>query len=525
VSDCKPLYGDGDIKREQAAAPRPEDSSSEHRSGWRRDYGRLIHCPAFRRLQGKTQLFPGTDHDFFRNRLTHSIEVAQIAKGIAERLNFVHAAFQTAQRANDPAGFIALDLVEFASLAHDLGHPPFGHTGEQALDECMRQCGGFEGNAQTLRILARLEKKRTTSWPPREFDDDDCRRGLNLTFPSLASVLKYDNQIPFSRPKTDSVRKGYYASEHGLVGDIKKYVLGGADPPKAFKTIECSIMDVADDIAYSTYDFEDALKAGFISLIDLLNLRNNRELLGRVTVKVWKALKSNRDPWVYGSNPDEWADKLPEQWKVELEATSNDIIAALRRLCADLLPPAEADKVSGAPSTPPAKDEPSSDKTEATIEAITRAYTTSQDTSRSGYLRTDLTSQLVNEFINGTNIEYDAESPALSQCVVAGPQKLKIETLKHLTYELHILSTRLKVVEHRGNEIVSTLFNCLSHNDGDMLLPDDWRSVASFYRRRSDEAGRRRAICDYIAGMTDRYALELYARLTSELPQTIFAMR
>ncbi len=140
------LYDENDYLREM-----PDDEALDiGRSAFRRDYGRLLHCPAFRRLQGKTQLFPGHESDFFRNRLTHSLEVAQVAKGIALKINKTCPGFQDSP--------IDLDLVEFAGLAHDLGHPPFGHNGERALDDCMKNCGGFEGNAQTLRILSRVEK-------------------------------------------------------------------------------------------------------------------------------------------------------------------------------------------------------------------------------------------------------------------------------------------------------------------------------------------------------------------------------
>ena len=128
-----PLYTDLDREREVAV-----EGESAYRCAFRRDYARLLHCPAFRRLQGKTQLFPSVEHDFFRNRLTHSLEVAQIAKSIALRLNHHHSYF-----VDNP---IDLDLVETAALAHDLGHPPFGHDGERALDDCMKKRGGFEGN-------------------------------------------------------------------------------------------------------------------------------------------------------------------------------------------------------------------------------------------------------------------------------------------------------------------------------------------------------------------------------------------
>lgn len=180
------LYGADDYKRLVEAASKVGDT----RSPFRRDWARLIHSASFRRLQGKTQLFPSDENDYFRNRLTHSLEVAQIGSGIASGLNDREAFLK-----DNP---IDVDLVHFAGLAHDLGHPPFGHNGEKALDRLMRDQGGFEGNAQTLRILTRLEKKETKDFPlksptPRLFDGhEDLRTGLNLTMRSLASILKYD---------------------------------------------------------------------------------------------------------------------------------------------------------------------------------------------------------------------------------------------------------------------------------------------------------------------------------------------
>ena len=148
---------------------------STYRSPWRRDYSRVVHSAAFRKLQGKTQLFPGHESDFFRNRLTHSLEVAQVAKTIALRINATNDYFR-----ENP---IDLDIVETAGLAHDLGHPPFGHNGEQALDKCMHDTGGFEGNAQTLRILGKLVKRDTPSRKGQPVDKAgrDVRAGLNLT--------------------------------------------------------------------------------------------------------------------------------------------------------------------------------------------------------------------------------------------------------------------------------------------------------------------------------------------------------
>lgn len=200
-------------------------SPEEYRSAFRRDYARIVHAPAFRRLQRKTQLFPGDESDFFRNRLTHSLEVAQIAKSIAIRLNHL---IRTSY--GDQAGEIDTDLVELVSLAHDLGHPPFGHTGEYALQEKMHSFGGFEGNAQTLRILSRLEKRQTiqngSGADFTEFSEGkDLRAGLNLCFRSLAAVLKYDNLIPLIGDGPNLI-KGYYSSEDELVRKIKRAVLG-----------------------------------------------------------------------------------------------------------------------------------------------------------------------------------------------------------------------------------------------------------------------------------------------------------
>ncbi len=242
VTTPNKMYNDGDQMRQKSLPAKgpPVDP----RSPFRRDYARLIHARCFRRLQGKTQLFPGEESDFFRNRLTHSLEVSQVATGIALRLN----------QELETRGIekIDLDLVATAALAHDLGHPPFGHNGERALDDFMKEMGGFEGNAQTLRILSKIEK--------RDLADDyiepiqngrDGRLGLNLTYRTYAAVLKYDQLIKPFRRKQERLEKGYYKSEETLVQEIKKHVTG-AVKGESLKTIECQIMDIADDIAYST---------------------------------------------------------------------------------------------------------------------------------------------------------------------------------------------------------------------------------------------------------------------------------
>src|SRR5215470_5424178 len=215
--------------------PEPAAAGPDRRSEFERDRARIIHSAAFRRLQGKTQVFGVYEGDFFRTRLTHSLEVAQIAKGIALNLGA------------DP------DLVEAICLAHDLGHPPFGHTGEHVLHELMRDYGGFEGNAQTFRILTRLERKHS------------AYEGLNLTYQTLDGVLKYKRRIDATAiaasPKAPV--KGFYANDQDVVAAV--ICATGTGDERSF---ECQIMDVADDIAYSVHDLEDSLKAGLIALVD-----------------------------------------------------------------------------------------------------------------------------------------------------------------------------------------------------------------------------------------------------------------
>jgi dGTPase len=276
------LYTPGDFLRRLDRNPSASgfSPSEPYRSDFRRDYARLVHSAAFRRLNGKTQLFPGIESDFFRNRLTHSLEVAQVAKSIAIKLNHEYSFFKDRP--------IDTDLVEIAGLAHDLGHPPFGHNGELALDRCMIESGGFEGNAQTLRILARLEKKATSDKSGNGVtpDGEDLRFGLDLCMRTMASVLKYDRPIPKRRSLETYAHpeKGYYESEAEIVQQIKEQVLRGAPFEGKFKTIECQIMDVADDIAYSTYDLEDAFKAGLLTPMDLLAAP--KRLLEKVVAEV-----------------------------------------------------------------------------------------------------------------------------------------------------------------------------------------------------------------------------------------------
>ena len=508
------LYKESDKER---AIPEPPTSLSPelYRSEFRRDFARLLHSPAFRRLQGKTQLFPGSESDFFRNRLSHSLEVAQIAKSIAIKINHETDPFN--RRVTSTRNWkIDEDLVEFAGLAHDLGHPPFGHNGEYALDAAMRKNGGFEGNAQTLRILVRNEKKALFDRPDPLVvvdADNDYRGGLNLTYRSLAAILKYDSVIPIDHERTD-LKKGYYAEEKEIVAKIKKAVTG-TDFRGKFKTIECSIMDLADDIAYSTYDLEDALKAGFVSLLDFLTLNQQPELLKEVTRRVWNRTKSDELKIALGKTP-------PSRDEEDFLSLQKRVTMSLIEIASDVLAlsntqnsTAHVTEIRGFLETPGIQDNAS---LEATIYSL--AYTTASQFQKDGYIRTKFTSNLVGQFIRGVRVKIHNKHLALSSVALSEDLKIKIEALKNYTYCAHIMSPRLKIREYRGQEFVEGIFSALTQSkEGYRLLPKDWQTL---YLAQESAQWRLRVVSDFIAGMTDGYALEFYGRLKSENPQTIF---
>lgn len=462
------LYGAGDETR----YIREAQSASGARSNFRRDYARVIHCPSFRRLQGKTQLFPGHESDFFRNRLTHSLEVAQIAESIAMELN------EKSKELKDSP--IEPRICQVAALLHDIGHPPFGHNGEEALDEQMLQLGGFEGNAQTLRIVTQIEKKRHN---PQETCLLARRAGLNLTYRVLAAILKYDRRIPMQRQDGSKVAKGYYFEDSPIVEDIKNSVVPGWGSSKGeFKTIECSIMDVADDIAYSTYDLEDSFKAGFLTPEKLLT--SPQDLLEKV------------------------ASQVSERTGIK-EFNSSSVLEIFFDLFSGYI---EEDTFRRL------------DKSELSrLEKIVNSMELTQqlqNISSAGEIRTAFTSSLVGEFINSITLDYNEKFPQLSKIKIDEKILLKIETLKVYTYEAIIVSNRVKLSEYRGKEVVKGIFEALMEKKGKMLLPDD--VLALYEAARGDYQKQARVVADFIAGMTDRYALEFYGRLHSDSPQTIF---
>jgi dGTPase len=227
----------------------PEEKSTS-RNEFRRDCDRIIHSTAFRRLKHKTQVFVSHEGDHYRTRLTHTLEVAQIARALARNLGLDE------------------DLTETLALAHDLGHPPFGHAGERALDLCMKNFGGFDHNAQALRIVTQLERRYA------DFD------GLNLTWESLEGIVKHNG------PLTD--RAGNALARHAKgVSAIAKYTAKQDLELWSFAGAEAQVAAVADDIAYDAHDLDDALRADLFGLDEIASL----PIAGTIYAKVKERYK------------------------------------------------------------------------------------------------------------------------------------------------------------------------------------------------------------------------------------------
>ena len=347
------------------------EEAPQGRSEFQRDRDRIIHSGAFRRLEYKTQVFVNHEGDLFRTRLTHSIEVAQIARSIARRL-----------RLNE-------DLAEAISLAHDLGHTPFGHAGQEALNDCMKAYGGFEHNLQSLRVVDMLEERYAA------FD------GLNLCFETREGILKHCSVDNASR-----------------LGDVGERFLNNRRP-----SLEAQIANLSDEIAYNNHDVDDGLRSGLISLEQL-------EAVPLVATQL------NEVRLAY---PD-----LPERRVVH-----ETVRRMINTLVTDLIRQSESNIVSLSPTT----------------------------------------------------LEDVRNAPALiaySSGMDAQQRTLKNFLRIHLYRHYRVLRMSAK-----AQRIISDLFGIFMADS--RLLPPQFQSLA--------EHDRARAVADYIAGMTDRYAIREHRRI------------
>ena len=358
--------------------PEPE---SPGRSAFQRDRDRIIHSTAFRRLQYKTQVFVYHEGDHYRTRLTHSLEVAQIARSLARALDL-----------NE-------DLAEALALAHDLGHTPFGHAGEEALDAAMKPFGGFSHNDQTLRILTSLERRYA------DFD------GLNLTWETLEGTVKHNG--PVSPPFSDTVRD--YNARQDLALDT-------------WPSAEAQAAGLSDDIAYDNHDIDDGVRAGLFSLDDLKDVPLIGEAIAQARGRNIKMEESRL---------------IHESVRRLIDRMVNDVVNESRRRL-------EAAKVSS-------------------VEDVRRQH--------------------------GPLVAFSD-----------GMRERELGLRKFL-FERMYRHHRVNRMTSKARRVVAALFEYFTREpDG---LPAEWRDQTD----KQDKRKTARVVADYIAGMTDRFALDEYGRL------------
>jgi dGTPase len=375
------------------------EPQSKTRSAFRRDCDRIIHSTAFRRLKHKTQVFIFDEGDHYRTRLTHTLEVSQIARALARALSLDE------------------DLAEALALAHDLGHPPFGHAGERALDECLSACGGFDHNAQTLRVVTTLERRYPS------FD------GLNLTWETLEGLVKHNGPLtdkqgkPLARYAARGIPDGI--AEYNAVQDLQLW---------SYASAEAQVAAVADDIAYDAHDIDDGLRAELFGLQDLTAIPAAATIIAEIRAD-FTGLDEARVA-------HEFVRRL-------IGLLIEDVSAeAARRLAK--LDPHSADDVRGAPAGVAAFSAPV-----ASAESAIKA------------------------FLNERMYQHQ----------------------------------RIQRVMKEAARVVRELFARYSACPDD--LPPEWREGLA----DAGEKARARHIADFIAGMTDRYALAEHARLFDSTPE------
>jgi len=363
------------------------ESESLTRTAFQRDRDRIIHCNAFRRLKYKTQVFVYHEGDYFRTRLTHSLEVAQIARSIARVLGLDE------------------DLAEALALAHDLGHTPFGHAGEHALDNCMAEYGGFDHNAQTLRIITKLEERYVS------FD------GLNLSWEMLEGIVKHNGPVLRAGDTAEDLPRAI--AEYAVTQDLELHTYASA---------EAQVAALADDIAYNNHDIDDGLRAGLFTVDDLLAV----PLVGEVFREAFDAAP------------------MAEEGRIVYEA----IRSLIGRMVNDLIAETQVRiKKSGLASV-------------ADVRAM-----------------------------DGPLVAF---SPEMRENDAA---------LKAFLFERMYRHYRVNRMTSKARRIVKNLFEIL-HEEPE-LLPPEWQVGCD--GPKSLKTARR--VCDFIAGMTDRFAILEHRRL------------
>jgi len=365
---------------EHSAGRKYQEPAPQYRNDFQRDRDRIIHCTGFRRLEYKTQVFVNHEGDLYRTRLTHSLEVAQIARSIARTMKLDE------------------DLTEAIALAHDLGHTPFGHAGQDALNACTTSWGGFEHNLQSLRVVDWLEQSYA-SFP-----------GLNLTFESREGILKHCNLK--------------HAKE---LGDVGQRFLDKTQP-----SLEAQLTNLADEIAYNNHDIDDGLRSGLISIEQMREVDLFAESYDRVM-------------WQY-----------PEL--TGRRCIHETIRKIINQLIVDLI--------------------------ETSLKNIEKAQIKTLDDVR----------------------QQPAPLMQFSDNLQKNNRKLKKFLRKNLYYH-----HRVYRMTRKAHLIIEGLFEAFM--DDPKLLPPEHQAFCKAYEENDGKTGTARAIVDYIAGMTDRYAHKEYERL------------
>ncbi|MDG2914563.1 anti-phage deoxyguanosine triphosphatase [Bisgaard Taxon 10/6] len=442
------------LERFQVDQPREKD----HRPPFRRDRARILHSAAFRCLQAKTQIHAVGENDFYRTRLTHSLEVAQIGSSLTSQLRFAEAYTKLATQLNCNGEALERslkpllptnDLIETLCFAHDIGHPPFGHGGETALNAMMRNAGGFEGNAQTFRIVTKLE-------PYTE------KAGMNLTRRTILGLVKYPAILDEASPQyaqldlpypTDLSHlrqvdwrpsKGLYRddlammnwllaplsdSDRRLFTSFRKVRSNFQEFLKtSYKSLDCSIMELADDIAYGVHDLEDAVVVGLIT-------QNQWQV-------AYDELKNCASDWMR-KNVDKLTQKLFSDYHYERKNAIGALV---------------------------------------------------------NYFITHVRWKMTAEF-DDPLLRYNAELPDDVICV--------LNIFKDFVFKYVIRDVETQRIEFRGQRILTEMFQIFD-SDPERLLPHN--TVKRW--QNAELAGRKRIICDYIAGMSDAYALRVHRQLS-----------